>query len=545
MDSEVSFNITFLKGDELKPADIGGLSDPYCEIISPQVGLVIPNERKTSYKKNTLSPVWNESFDIRRTRPGVNFKFNVWDHDFIGSDDFLGTSEFSLNFLDQMNNSKPVTEFWVKLFYTKEKTGQIETIQKGRILIRIKLNPKFMPGNWIPINLRKVKIGLGWDFITKRDSFDLDSSVSGFDSNLDCKDFAYYHQLEAFNGAIKHHGDDRSGRGEGDDEVITITLDKIPFNINYLAVCVNSYKGNSMAKARCAFIRLFDKNREIGKFVLNRTKDCIGLLFGLFSRRPNTAEWYFRVMADPIGGNKISTSIPDIKALLKGYQLDGNKNTTYTSQKVKHPLPGEQEFVKGNWFPLQNQLIHVGLGWDFQVGQTYDLDSSAILMDQAGNVLDIIFHKNRYSRDTSVHHQGDNKMGFGEGDDEIIDINLAKINPNICGIAIAVNSFKGNSLIGVKNGFIRIFGQNGPIGCHLIGQFLDSVGLLLGLFRKNSQGEWKFQVMIDPIKGFEAPQSVNDILLAIRNYPLAEPRTRRNNFRFKFQSEIVQSGGNI
>lgn len=523
MDEEISFNINFVKGEDLLPADVGGKSDPYVSIIKEQAGLVIPKEHKTSWKKDTLSPVWNQSFDIRRLRRGTDLKIECFDHDYIGKDDFLGTASIPLDFLDTLGNQ--VSEFWVKLFHiekddlTKKKVPK----EKGRILVRIRLNPKFLPGNWIPINLRKAYVGLGWDFVSKNEVFDLDSSVAGFDAQLNCIDYAYYGKLEAFNGNIKHKGDDTTGEGSGDDEVIRINLDKIPFNVMYLAVVINSYRKNSMIKAKSAFIRLFDQNKEYGKYVLTRTKDCIGLLFGLFSRRPNSAEWFFRVMADPLEGNTITNSLPSLKGILSGYSLDGSKNkdTVYKSNVSKHPLPGEALFTKGKWIPLVNSITNVGLGWDFMPGETYDLDASAIIMDGMGRVLDIVFHEHLMSSDGTIKHLGDNKLGFGEGDDEIITLNLPQVHPCVSSIAIVVNSFKGNSLIGVRNGFIRIFDQlNRPIGCQMIGQFVDCVGLLLGLFRRNQKGEWIFQVMIDPIRGVKAVESINDVLYLLRMYPL-------------------------
>ena len=47
---------------------------------------------------------------------------------------------------------------------------------------------------------------------------------------------------------------------------------------------VNSYKGNSIIKAKSGFIRLYTNSNGIGKYILSRSKDCIGLLLGLFER---------------------------------------------------------------------------------------------------------------------------------------------------------------------------------------------------------------------------------------------------------------------
>ena len=45
--------------------------------------------------------------------------------------------------------------------------------------------------------------------------------------------------------------------------------------------------------------------------ILNKTKDCIGLLLGLLERNRQTGGWFFRVMCDPIEGN-IVTGMPKL-----------------------------------------------------------------------------------------------------------------------------------------------------------------------------------------------------------------------------------------
>ena len=75
-----------------------------------------------------------------------------------------------------------------------------------------------------------------------------------------------------------HFGDNRNGKGWGDDEIIQIFLNKVPSKVGYLTVTVNSYHGDSLIKAKSAFVRLYTKKEKIGKYLLNRTKDCVGLL---------------------------------------------------------------------------------------------------------------------------------------------------------------------------------------------------------------------------------------------------------------------------
>src|SRR3954451_19920275 len=75
--------------------------------------------------------------------------------------------------------------------------------------------------------------------------------------------------------------------------------------------------------------------------------------------------------------------------------------------------------------------IQVGLGWDVRStdGADYDLDASAFMVGASGKVRsdnDFIFYNNLKSADGSVEHTGDNRTGAGEGDDEVIKIDLSK-----------------------------------------------------------------------------------------------------------------------
>jgi tellurium resistance protein TerD len=87
--------------------------------------------------------------------------------------------------------------------------------------------------------------------------------------------------------------------------------------------------------------------------------------------------------------------------------------------------------------------VIVGLGWDPRAtdGATFDLDGSAFLLRADGKVRnddDLIFYNNLVSDDGSVEHSGDNRTGMGEGDDERLTIDLARVPAAIERIAVAV-----------------------------------------------------------------------------------------------------------
>ena len=386
------------------------------------------------------------------------------------------------------------------------------------ILFTFRNGDALQPGTWIPVREPTVMVGLGWDF-TGRETFDLDASVTGFDADYEVVESIYFSHKKGLSNSVIHYGDNLTGQGEGDDEVIKVILAKVPKRVKYLAVTINSFKKNSLIRAKSAYIRLYTNNFHIGKYVLKRTKDCIGLLLGVFERDPTQNIWYFRVMADPIAGNKVTLSYEDIKTLLGTYSMCNAKS--YNSQPVQqHPLPGEPVIEFNKWITLDNRFTYVGLGWHIQPGFTFDLDASILTFDRMNNLMEIIYHKNGHSYNNSILHYGDNRSGVGEGDDEVLSVDFALLDPNTFTMAVIVNSFKGNSLVNVMDAFIRLYDTQKPIGVHIFKKFPDCVGIFFGIFRKDMKGVWHFSAIREIVHGIVATQSANDVRLILDKYPL-------------------------
>ena len=106
--------------------------------------------------------------------------------------------------------------------------------------------------------------------------------------------------------------------------------------------------------------------------------------------------------------------------------------------------------------------VSLGAGWDIaNNGLDYDLDIAAFLLDsnnKFNTVSNIIFFNNKESQGISL--SGDNRTGAGEGDDEVININLEEINPNIAKIVFVVTiheaQAKRQTFGMVENSYVRL-----------------------------------------------------------------------------------------
>lgn len=74
-----------------------------------------------------------------------------------------------------------------------------------------------------------------------------------------------------------------------------------------------------------------------------------------------------------------------------------------------------------------------------------DLDASCAEFDASGNVIDQVWFGHLKSNDGAIKHSGDDLTGDTDDDDgwdnEVITVNLTKLNPKVEKIAFVLNSF--------------------------------------------------------------------------------------------------------
>ena len=149
--------------------------------------------------------------------------------------------------------------------------------------------------------------------------------------------------------------------------------------------------------------------------------------------------------------------------------------------------------------------IMVGLGWDvnkYDGGAQFDLDASVFMVGASGKVekeTNFIFYNNKKA--PGIEHMGDNRTGEGDGDDEVINVELNAVEADVQRMAFTVTIDQAdtrNQTFGqVSNSYIRIVDQ--ATGTELIRYDLGEdysceTALVVGeLYRHN--GEWKFNAI--------------------------------------------------
>ena len=153
--------------------------------------------------------------------------------------------------------------------------------------------------------------------------------------------------------------------------------------------------------------------------------------------------------------------------------------------------------------------IFIGLGWDINATDTggdFDIDASIFLLDSNEKLISdqhFIFYNNKTSPDPeqSIQQRGDNRTGVGEGDDEIIDVNLTTVPPEIVKMALTVTIHEADkrqqNFGQVSNAFVRIVNcenEEEIIRYDLTEDFSIETALIMAeLYRKD--GEWRMNAV--------------------------------------------------
>ena len=124
----------------------------------------------------------------------------------------------------------------------------------------------------------------------------------------------------------------------------------------------------------------------------------------------------------------------------------------------------------------------------------------------------MVFFNNLNHSSGCVIHQGDNLTGAGEGDDEQIMVDLARLPARYERIVILVSIYKatdrGQQFGMIENAFIRLVdADTGKELCiyNLSENYEGMTALVFGeLYRRN--GEWKFNAVGQPLKIWSVAQ---------------------------------------
>lgn len=173
-------------------------------------------------------------------------------------------------------------------------------------------------------SLKNVLIGLGWDINHYDGETDFDLDASAFMTKANGKvgnenDFIFYGNLNHVSGSVQHMGDNRTGEGDGDDEVIKVQLDKIPSDYDTISFTVTIYEAEkrlqNFGMVENAYVHLIDEDtgEELVRFDLTEdfSTETALVVAEIYKR---DGQWKFAAIGSGYDGG--------LKALCKEYGID-------------------------------------------------------------------------------------------------------------------------------------------------------------------------------------------------------------------------------
>jgi tellurium resistance protein TerZ len=172
--------------------------------------------------------------------------------------------------------------------------------------------------------------------------------------------------------------------------------------------------------------------------------------------------------------------------------------------------------------------VFMGLGWDVAKasggmlssffggggGDSIDLDASCVLFDDTGKLVDVVWFRQLKSKDGSIVHTGDNLTGDGDGDDEVIKVDLSRVPANVKSLVFTVNSFTGQTFDKVANAFCRLVNQQNKQEVARLNLTECKGGhtavIMAKIYRHN--GEWKMHAIGENASG----RTINDLIPVIQ-----------------------------
>mmetsp|Transcript_16794 Transcript_16794/g.47798 ORF Transcript_16794/g.47798 Transcript_16794/m.47798 type:complete len:407 (+) Transcript_16794:31-1251(+) len=145
--------------------------------------------------------------------------------------------------------------------------------------------------------LRHINAGLGWDVTNSLGKdVDLDVSAVFFSDRGSAIGAVFFGNTEEY--GFQHSGDNLTGEGDGDDEVIRANLELIPAQVNQIFFVVNIYtNGVTFGQVSNAYCRIFDaEGSELACYILREGRGERGLIIARLFRESCGTRWAFQAL---------------------------------------------------------------------------------------------------------------------------------------------------------------------------------------------------------------------------------------------------------
>lgn len=345
------------------------------------------------------------------------------------------------------------------------------------------------------LQLRTGRYGIGVSWDRMGNAIDLDLQAVIVDNKGAIIDAVYYNNLKALK-SITHSGDEQTGDKAGLDEVVWVSLQKLPEQVKLIIFVVAAFSGGSLRDANNGALHVLEEklDNEVARYGLEQTDAAVDAV--AMMRRADDGTWSLRIIEEPAreGRHFIDILEPVLGNLIRA-------EIPSAPRRMKVAFAMEKGSVVD--LPETNAIGHIaaGLGWDVSpsAGGDVDLDVSAVIFSADSQPLGSVFFGQ--IEGFGLQHSGDNLTGEGDGDDEVIQADLMHVPAEAQQIFFVVNVYtNGVTFDKVSNAYCRILDSSGDeMARYVLREGRGERGLIIArLFREpgiGGGGRWGFQAL--------------------------------------------------
>lgn len=173
----------------------------------------------------------------------------------------------------------------------------------------------------------------------------------------------------------------------------------------------------------------------------------------------------------------------------------------------------EQIYIGLNWGKIKKML---GL-----IEEDVDLDGSVSIFNENKAELDTVYFNKKKSSDGAITHSGDDRGGDSKKDDkdnEVIFIDLKKVNPAATTIVFYLNSYKGQDFDSIPYANIRVMDGDIPRYKEVIANFnlasdpkyKGKISMIMAKVVRTSRG-WNFTAIGEPVDAKRIDDTIQEI----------------------------------
>eukprot|EP00043_Microstomoeca_roanoka_P007329 m.70617 g.70617 ORF g.70617 m.70617 type:complete len:691 (-) comp13782_c1_seq2:88-2160(-) len=341
---------------------------------------------------------------------------------------------------------------------------------------------------------------------------DADASLIMFSNKGQPVDNLYHLVRKSKDGAIAHLGDMGD---DADAEFFMFNLSNVAPEVHVIAVVLNvATDGDSLEHISACGLRIKTSSSE-GKtqetlVQLNLDASLINrheVLLALIHRDKDDKDlWHMTGIGEQVKGawrdEEESQNFLNALPLSQRYiELLGIAKVNHEERHIVHPfkmVPGDSLEVPS--LAVETPVV-IGMGWDVDPDVAMDLDCGLAVYSK-GQRTDYCDFEKLVSNDNAIHHQGDNRDGEGEGDDESIIVEFNKLDPSTDTLFLYAAVYEGGALRDVENVHIRMLNKRGGkqkeicrFSLDWLAKVEDDTAVILAKISRTPDNTWLFRTI--------------------------------------------------